>query len=473
MRKKEIVISYKWKAMLVGAMGVLMSTMDVGMMQIVLPHLGEVFGVGPDSILWVHLIYLLVGTAMMLTMGKVADTFGRKKIFSLGLVVFSLGLVLCSLAQNFVQLLLARFVFSIGATMTIATTNAIITAAFPAKERGKALGIIGAVVSMGLLSGPAFGGVLLDTLGWRSIFYMRLPLSILGMVMAFLLLKEETLPEHKGRFDLAGAGILLLAIPSLLLALNRGQSLGWTSPWVLVTGIIGLSLLGCFILVEKRVMQPVLDLKLFSNRLFSAASGSQVFLYMSTTAVEFMMPFYLIQGLSLPASEAGLLLVTGPAVRLAVSPLSGRLSDRWGSLFLCAAGLILVTVGMLLIRGMEVDTPVTDIVLVLVIFGVGIGLFTSPNTSAIMGAASHDKLGTAAAMIGLLRHLGMSIGLAIAGALFASSRLSHATELAPQGLSEETVLSLSTVSGLQDTMLVVLIFPAIAFVISALRGRKR
>lgn len=472
MKKAEIRIPYKWKAMLVGALGVLVPTMDMGMMRIALPRLGEVFGVGPNSVIWIQLIYLMVGTGMMLTIGKVADTFGRKKVFSLGLIVSSVGLVLCSLSQSFSQLLLARFVFSIGATMAIATATAIVTAAFPPEERGKALGITGAVVSIGLLSGPALGGILLDTLGWSSIFYMRLPFSILGVVMAFLLLKEESLARRRGRFDLIGAGLLLLAIPSLILVLNRGQSFGWTSPMVVIMGVGVLLLLCLFVMVERRAVQPVLELKLFSSRLFSAASGSQVFLYMSTAAVDFTMPFYLIQSLSLPASEAGLLLVTVPAVRLVVSPFSGRLSDRWGTRLLCGLGLILIAAAMLLLRRLSTDTPATEIVPVLVVFGLGMGLFTTPNTSAIMGAVSPEKLGTAAAMVGLLRQLGMSIGLAIAGSLFASSSLSHATELASRELSEETVLSLSTANGMQYTLLVALIFIVISFIISALRGRK-
>lgn len=472
MKKAEIRIPYKWKAMLVGALGVLVPTMDMGMMRIALPRLGEVFGVGPNSVIWIQLIYLMVGTGMMLTIGKVADTFGRKKVFSLGLIVSSVGLVLCSLSQSFSQLLLARFVFSIGATMAIATATAIVTAAFPPEERGKALGITGAVVSIGLLSGPALGGILLDTLGWSSIFYMRLPFSILGVVMAFLLLKEESLARRRGRFDLIGAGLLLLAIPSLILVLNRGQSFGWTSPMVVIMGVGVLLLLCLFVMVERRAVQPVLELKLFSSRLFSAASGSQVFLYMSTAAVDFTMPFYLIQSLSLPASEAGLLLVTVPAVRLVVSPFSGRLSDRWGTRLLCGLGLILIAAAMLLLRRLSTDTPATEIIPVLVVFGLGMGLFTTPNTSAIMGAVSPEKLGTAAAMVGLLRQLGMSIGLAIAGSLFASSSLSHATELASRELSEETVLSLSTANGMQYTLLVALIFIVISFIISALRGRK-
>lgn len=471
MKKTEMSISYKWKALIVAGIGILSSTMDLGIMRVVLPPLGEVFQVGPNTVIWVQLIYLLVGTGMMLNIGKMADTFGRKKVFALGLVISSVGLLFCSLSQNFGQLLLARFVFSIGATMTIATANAIVAAAFPANERGKALGITGAVVSLGLLSGPAVGGILLDTLGWRSIFYLRLPLSIIGAVMAFLLLKEETSLEHRGRFDLVGAGILLIAIPSLLLMLNRGQSLGWTSPLVLIMGIGGLILLLLFIVVEKRAVQPVLELKLFSNRLFSAASGSHVLLYMSTAAIDFTMPFYLIQGLSLTASKAGLMLVTVPAMRLLVSPISGRLSDRLGTRLLCGLGLVLVAVGLLLLRSLSIDSQVKEIVVILGVVGLGMGLFVIPNQSAILGAVSHQRLGTASAMIGLLRQLGMSIGLALAGSVFASSSLSHAAEQASRGLAEETVQSLSIVSGMQDTLMVALIFPVIGFLISAIRGK--
>ena len=473
MKKVETRIPYKWKAMTVGALSFLVSTMDLGMMRVVLPRLSEVFGVGSNSIIWVQLIYLMVGTGMMLTAGKIADTFGRKKILSLGLVIASAGLVFCSLSQNFNQLLIARFVFSIGATMSVATTNAIVIAAFPAKERGKALGIMGAVIYMGLLTGPAIGGILLDTIGWRSIFFLRLPPSIFGLVITFLWLKEESLPERRGRFDFAGAGLLLLTIPSLLLVLNRGQSWGWTSPMVMILGIGGLLALCLFIVMERRVVQPVFELKLFSSRLFSAASGSHVLLYMSTAAIDFTMPFYLVHSLFLPSSEAGLLLVTVPATRMVVSLLSGRLSDRWGTRLLCGLGLSLIAVGMLLLRRLSIDTAVTEIIPVLVVVGLGMGLFIIPNTSAIMGAVSQERLGTAAAMVGLVRQLGMSIGLAIAGSLFASSSLSRATELTSLGLSEESVLSLSTVNGLQDTLLVALVFIVISFAISALRGRER
>ena len=288
----------------------------------------------------------------MLTLGRAGDAFGRKKLYTFGLVIFSMGLGLCSLAQSLIQLVMFRLVQAVGAAMTIATGNAIITASFPSKERGRALGIMGAVGGVGLLSGPALGGILLDLLGWRSIFYLRLPIGIIGVTMARALLKDQFSPKRGQKFDLLGAATLFLALTCLLLAVNRGQSLGWTSPWVAGLGIMSVLLLFLFLFVERGAAQPVLDLRLFRRRLFSAASGSHVLLYMATTAVSFLMPFYLIQGLGLSASKAGLLLITTPAVSLVASPLSGRLSDRLGTLFLCASGLALVSVGLFLLSGL-------------------------------------------------------------------------------------------------------------------------
>jgi len=472
MKKAEPRISYKWIAMSVVAVGTFMITLDSGAVRIALPQLGHVFQAGPDIVVWVLLIYLLIGTGLMLTLGWAGDAFGRKRLYTFGLVIFSMGLGLCSLAQSLIQLVMFRLVQAVGAAMTVATGNAIITASFPSQERGRALGIMGAVVGVGLLSGPALGGILLDLLGWRSIFYLRLPIGIIGVAMARALLKDQFSPKRGQKFDLLGAATLFLALTCLLLAVNRGQSLGWTSPWVVGLGMMSVLLLFLFLFVERRVAQPVLDLRLFRRRLFSAASGSHVFLYMATTAVSFLMPFYLIQGLSLSASKAGLLLVTIPAISLVVSPLSGRLSDRLGTLLLCASGLTLVSAGLFLLSGLGANASIGDVVLRLLVLGVGMALFVPPNTSAIMGSVPSERLGTASAMVGTLRQVGMSVGLAIAGSVFAASQFSHATQLASQGLPEDVVQRLSTVSGIHDAIFAALAIAVIGLVASVLRGRR-
>ncbi len=459
--------------MFVGAVGVLLCTMDLGIIRIALPSLGEALGVGPNSIIWIQLVTLIVGVGMTLSVGKAADMYGRKRVFSLGLLIMTVGLGLCSLSQNFEQLLASRFISALGIITAMSTSIAIVTGAFSAEERGKALGIIWAASYMGLLSGPILAGILIDTLGWRSLFYMRLPFAVIDMVLAFLLLRADSPREHKGRFDIAGAGLLFMAVPSLMFVLNRGQHLGWASPPMIILTIVGLILLGLFIKVERKAAQPILELKLFSNRFFSTVSGSHVLLYMATTVVDFTMPFFLIQGLSLPTAEAGLVLITIPAVNMVISPLSGRLSDRWGTRLLCIAGLSLITLGILLLRRFSINTSVPEIIGLFAIISVGMGLFIAPNSSAIMGAISREKLGSAAAMINILRQLGMSMGLAIAGSLFGSSVLLHSTELLSQGVTEEIAKKLSVTQGMQDTLLVALTFLVLGFTVSAIRGRDR
>ncbi len=472
MKETEQRTSYKWLSMFVVSVGTFIITLDSGIVRIVLPHLGDVFHAGPNAVVWVLLIYLLVGTGLMLSLGQAGDTFGRKRLYAGGLAIFTLGLGLCSLARSLIQLVMFRLIQAVGAAMAAAVGNAIITASFPARERGRALGIKEAVVGAGLLSGPALGGFLLDRFGWQSIFYLRLPFGIIALAMAWVLLKEQPLSKREEKFDLAGAASLFFALTFLLLAVNRGQSLGWTSPWVVGLSVGGLLLLLFFLIVERKVVQPVLDLKFFQSRLFSAASASHVFLYMLTSAVNFLMPFYLIQGLGFGASKAGVLLITGPAVSLVVSPLSGRLSDKLGTFSLCALGVALVSVGLLLLSSLRSSVPLTRIVLYLIILGVGMALFITPNTSAIMGSVPGERLGTASAMVGTLRQVGMSIGLAIAGSVFAASQFSHGVLFISQGLSEDVTQRLCTISGFHDTLLVLLPIAVVGLVASVCRGKK-
>ena len=464
--------SYKWIAMSVVTMGVLMSTLDMGAVRIVLPHLERAFQTSPDTVVWVSLVWVFIGSGLMLTLGRVSDIFGRKRIFTLGLAIFSLGLGLTALAQSLVQLIIFRLIQAVGAAMTMANEYAITTASFPSKERGRALGIMGAVAALGLLGGPALGGLFLDFFGWRSIFYLRIPFGIISVAMAWTLLKEQPSPKLAKKFDLLGATTLFFALACLLLVMNRGQSLGWSSPWVLILAAIGALLLFFFLAVERRAVQPVLDLRLFRNRLFSIASISHVFLYMSTIAVTFLMPFYFIQGLGFNSTKAGLLLATIPATHLIVSPLSGRISDKLGTFSLCASGLALVSVGLFLLSWLGINASIGDIVLYLVILGIGIGLFATPNTSAIMGSVSKESLNSASAMVGTLRHIGMSVGLAIAGSVFAANQFSHATQLTSQGLLQDVVEGLSTISGVQDTILVALVIAMLGLLVSVLRGRR-
>jgi EmrB/QacA subfamily drug resistance transporter len=471
MSKYKHGISYKWFAMAVASMGTLMGTIDMGGIRVVLPNLEQVFHSSPDIVVWVSLIWVLVGSSLMLSMARAADIFGRKKFYNIGLAIFILGLALCSLAQNITQLILFRFIQSFGAAMTITIEYALVTAAFPTKERGRALGIMAGIAGLGLLAGPALAGLCLDLFGWRSFFYLRIPFAVITIVMSQVLLKAAPSNKNREKFDLIGAITFFIALSCLLVGLTQGQRLGWLSPWIISLICVGVLVLISFLVVEKKIAHPVLDLKMFRNRLFSVAVVSHILLYVSTAGVNFAMPFYLIDSLGFNASKAGLLLVTLPAITLVFSPFSGKISDKLGSLVLCASGFILIALGLFLLCGATIETSIGSIVFYLFLIGAGLGLFTSPNTSAIIGAVHGGNLSSASAMAGTLRHLGMSIGMAVSGGVFTVNRFSHANQLASQGLPQNMAAKLSTVNGFQNTILIGLIIAVVGLLVSLSRGR--
>jgi len=437
-------IPSKWTAMIIVSIGSFMTTLDASIIPISLPKLGEVFHTGPATVLWVFLIYLLVGTGLMLILGRAGDIIGRKHLYTAGFIIFTLGLGLCPLAQNITQLILFRLLESVGAAMLVATGIAIVIASFPSRERGKALGIVGAATGVGLTIGPVLGGLLIDALGWTSIFYTRVPIGVIGSVMAWTMLKEQPAASPRSRFDLWGALTLFGFLTCLLLAVNQGQTQGWTSLFVLGLGTAAIALLFLFLAVERRTAEPVVDLGLFRDRLFATATWSHLLFYMAIAAVTFLMPFYLIEDVAYSSTGAGLLLMTIPLLRVIIAPLSGRLYDRRGSFLLCFAGLILTCLGLFLLSKLNTTSTTSDVVLRLAITGLGIGLFVTPNTSAIMGAVGRQRLGTASAMIPTVRQIGMSIGLAIAGTVF-------------------------VIAGFRDALLVALLIGALALFVSLWR----
>ncbi len=238
--------SYKWLALITVSLGSFANMVDVSMVTISLPVLSDVFGVGPSIVVWVTLAYSLTLTGLMLSFGRLGDMWGRKRMWGFGLIGHTIGLALCAFSRTIGQLITFRVIQAVGVAMQQAMGGALVTAAFPREERGKALGIWTLTISLGLITGPALGGFLLDTFSWRSIFYFRLPLVLIATAMAWLVLRDDRPSERHGTFDLWGAITLLPGLATLVLALNQSQSRGWTSPFVLGLGISGIILLVLF-----------------------------------------------------------------------------------------------------------------------------------------------------------------------------------------------------------------------------------
>jgi len=466
-------IAYKWLAIITVAIGTYMSTLDASIVNISFPRLTDVFHTDPSVVLWVSVAYLLVSVSLVFIFGKIGDYYGRKKVYAAGFGLFTVGLVLCTLSGSIIQLILARVVQAVGAAMTVALGTAITTAVFPPQERGKSLGILGATVSAGLLSGPVIGGVLVQTLDWRAIFYVTIPVALVGMVMALVCLKEQRVSEGRFRFDWWGAASLSLGLACLLLFFNIGGETGFGRPVVIMFAAVAAMLAAAFVIIERRVTQPILELSLFRNRLFAAGNVSLVIMFLAMAANTFLMPFYLIEGVGFNPAEAGALYASVSVAALVIGPISGWLSDRIGYRLLCTAGITLMCGGIFWLSRLGANATASDILPRLAMMGIGSGLFSSPNNSSIMGSVPREKLSTGSAMIATVRQVGMSCGTAIAGALFENRQAAHLARLTASDPGAVDAGSLALIGSYRDALMVAAIICVVAIFTSLARGGGR
>ncbi len=463
---------YKWLVLFITSISAFNSTLDTSIVNISLPRLTVVFDTGPSVVMWVIVVYHLVAVGLMLSLGRLGDQLGRKKIHTMGFAFFTVGLIFCSLAQSIVQLIMARLVQAAGAAMATSVGPAIVTTAFPSAERGRAIGIRSSVVSAGLLTGPVFGGLLLDSLDWRSIFYIRIPLGLAGMIMSWTLLKEQKEPIAGFKFDAWGMVTLFGSLSSLVVFLSLAGKSSFLSPPIMILGIGVLIFFALFIFIEKRVIHPIVDLNLFRNRLFAGANLSLLIMYMAQTGFTFLMPFYLIQGIGFPASRSGLFMAIASITALVLAPISGWMSDKISSRLLCTVGVALVCLAFFLFSGLNLESSQTEILVPLVILGLGIGLFQSPNNSSILGSVPRDRLGTAAAMIATARQTGTACGIAIMAAIFTSRRLVHSGQLSGGTINQTMVDKLALIGGYHDALIIAAIICAVAIFASFARGKS-
>jgi EmrB/QacA subfamily drug resistance transporter len=351
---------------------------------------------------------------------------GRREVFLAGFLLFGGASALCGLAPSVPLLIGARVLQGIGGALVQANTAALLTAAFPTTERGRALGLNGSIVSSGLLTGPVVGGVITRYLGWRWAFFVNVPLALIATVAGLRLLKPSP-TQRDQRFDPLGAALFLLTAVAFLLALNQGASWGWTNPRIFVCLAAAAFAGWAFNYVERRVEFPTVDLSLFRNRAFSAAAASGFLSFLAISPVNLLMPFYFQLVLGIPVDQSGLLLISIPATVVFLAPVSGALSDRLGSRLIASVGLAVEAVGLISLvfvpsRGQPFWAAAS-----LVVVGVGLALFQSPNSSSLFAAVPPARYGVVGGFMALTRNLGSSIGQALAGALWSIVTLAAAT----------------------------------------------
>lgn len=408
----------KWWALASVAFGAFMAPLDSSIVNTVLPIISHEFRVDILLIEWVVLAYLLTLSSLLLIGGRLGDLLGDRRLYVSGFALFTISSMLCGASTGVATLIAARVLQAIGGAMLIALGPAILTRAFPASQRGRALGIQASVVYIGLTVGPGLGGFIASTLGWRWVFFINLPIGILAIGVALSVLVAGEGRPAAGRFDFTGAAAFMLTLFTFVLALSRGAAWGWNSLVVVIAGTISAAAAATFLWMELHTPHPFFDLRLFRHRLFAAATVSALLNYMAANTTAFLTPFFLIRGNQMTPAHAGSLLMAMPVVMAAVAPISGWLSDHIGSRVPTVAGMTCLAAGMWFLAHLGLGASNRQIVLCLGLAGLGVGLFTSPNNSAIMGAVPQTFQGLASGVVATARTMGMILGVAISGSLF-------------------------------------------------------
>jgi len=381
---------------------------------IALPTLGKELSMDAVTLGWIATAYLLSSATLLVPFGRIADIYGRKKIFTCGIVILTLSSLLSGMANSATMLISCRVFQGVGGAMLAGTAVALLTTVFPANERGKVLGINVAATYIGLSLGPVLGGVLTHNLGWRSIFFLGalLGLAVIGVVLWKL--KGEWTGAKGEKFDSVGSIIYILGLVALVYGFTLlPERLG---VGLIIGGIIGLS---AFVRWEMRTRSPVLDLSLFKNsKAFTFSNVAALINYSATFAITFLMSLYLQYLKGFNPESAGLILVAMPAMQAILSPLAGRLSDRIEPRLIASAGMALTTIGLVIFIFLSAETPLGLIIGNLLLIGFGFALFSSPNTNAVMSSAPNTAYGVASATLATMRQIGMVLSMGIAMLMF-------------------------------------------------------
>ncbi|RZN36367.1 MAG: DHA2 family efflux MFS transporter permease subunit [Methanophagales archaeon ANME-1-THS] len=400
-------------------LGSIMTPIDASVVNTVLPSITDFFHAELSTAQWVPMVYLLMISSLLLTSGRLGDIIGYRTIYLSGLAGFILSSALCGFSRSVEMLIAARALQGLTAGMMMAVSFAIIIAAFPPSQRGKALGISATSIAAGLAIGPTLGGFIASYLGWRFIFYINIPIGIAGFLLGVKVLPGPSFDNERGEqtIDVVGAVTVFIALLSSLFAINRGQMMGMPARMLIVLVFITALLL--FLYTELHVPQPMVDLSLFKIKTFLFGNLSVILISMSHYVLVFFTPFYLQRILHYTPDRIGLVMASFPLVVLIVAPLSGALSDRIGTKVLSAWGGAGTCATALLLMAQIGVTHEFDVAWRIALFGLGSGLFQSPNNSAVMGSTPRQYLGVGSGILATMRNVGMVLGIATGGAVVA------------------------------------------------------
>lgn len=403
----------RWMILIVLNIFTFMSTLDGSIVNIALPELSKQLKLPMAQIEWVTTGYLMAICAAILFFGKLGDIVGKIRIFKIGTIIFVIGSMLCGLSVSLPALIASRVIQALGASMTMANSQGIVTDIFPATERGKALGFIGTFVSLGSIAGPSLGGIMVSTLGWEYIFWVNVPIGLIAIFFGWKVLPKD-LTRVKSSIDVPGSLLFAVFIITLFAGLLLGQQLGYGNSLIFTSIIVAVVSFIAFIWTELRRKEPLLQLSLFKNPLFSLSILCGFLVFTANFCFNIIAPFYAQNMLNLSPFYAGFLLMLLPICMVVVAPMSGALSDKIGSEFLTFAGLVVMVIAQFGLAQLHVGSSVVLVGVWIAMLGIGSGLFQSPNNSLVMSKVPRTQLGSAGSVNSLVRNVGMVVGITIA-----------------------------------------------------------
>lgn len=409
----------RWLVLANVSLGTFMSTLDSSIANVALPTMSRELSAPVHLIQWVLTAYLLTICATLPIMGKLSDLWGRTRVYQFGFLLFAFGSALCGMSHSLAMLVGARVAQALGAACLMSNSQAIVAQTFTSGERGRAMGIIGTVVSLGSLTGPGIGGILVEHFGWPTIFWINVPIGVLAFLAGLAILPKDS-ASRREPFDYAGSGLFIVGMIAFLYTLSNAQDWGWSSP-AAIAGFAGsLAVLAVFYLWERRTRHPMLDFGLYRIPAFALGNLTALLVFAANFFTTVMMPFFMENVLSLSVANTGYMMMVYPMTMAVVAPLSGYLSDRMGSKLLTTAGLLAMLAGFACLLTLSAGTGLPLLALYLALFGMGSGLFQSPNNASVMGAVPASKLGSAGGLNALARNVGMVLGTSVSVSLYAT-----------------------------------------------------
>jgi EmrB/QacA subfamily drug resistance transporter len=410
----------KWWTLAAVAFGLFMIMLDNTVVNVALPSIKRDLNVSISSLEWVVNGYFLTFAVLMLTGGKLADQFGRRRIFIFGLLVFTLSSLACGLATNGETLIGARAVQGVGAAMMNPATLSIITATFPPRQRGTAMGIWVGVSAVALALGPITGGLLAEHAHWSWIFFINVPIGALAIIVAQIVIKESKDTSREQRLDFPGLLSSGVALFALTYSLIEANSKGWTSAEILLLFGVAAAGLAAFVALEQRQRAPMLDLSLFKNRTFTGANATMMLVALAMFGVFFFVSLFVQGILGYSPVQAGASFLPMTLCIIFFAPVSGKLSDRLGARWLMGGGMVLVSLSLVLFSFLDESSSFWDLFPALLVGGAGMAMAMTPTTAAAMSSVPVDKAGVGSGVLNSMRQVGGSLGVAIMGAILGS-----------------------------------------------------